>query len=204
MLLVEALLENKKIRKLIDKAYKNCAWKWWTDENARKYISSPTFDSYLDSLFNNDISKALDDDNFESLNCKLHNVFNVSGIGYWSKDTWPKWNPYRWETIFEDFQKKLNKRIRKNLQKEFGINLKKYKNEVAADIFSGMISEYYEQWQFMELAEVFYGYKFNTSGFNFQRNFDLAWKIANNTLSIADKAEAIILFNDIKERLIAA
>lgn len=213
MNIFEALREDKKTCKLITKAYKNYAWKLWSGEKGvyrvireheDKLNSASTFNSFVDSLIDYDFSYNCDSRNIEWYNDIIASVFRKSGIGYWRRYTncFPEWNEYRWETIYEDFQEKFNNRIYKNLKNVFGLKYKNYKHEVAAWMFSYMISEYYMGWKFIEFPEVISSYKFNADGFNFQRNFDLAWKIANNTLSIADKAEAIFIFNDIIERLI--
>lgn len=214
MNIFEALLENKKTCKLITKAYRNYAWKLWSGEkNARivncehknKLNSALSFDSFVESLIDYDFSYNCAYRDIEWYNGRIADVFYESGIGYYRGDTYFRtWNIYKWDSIYEEFQEKLNNRINKNFKKIFGLDCRYYKNEVANYMFSGMISEYYKPYRFMEVLRMISNYKFNTSGFNFQENFDLAYKIANNTLSIADKAEASIIFNDIKERLIAA
>ena len=213
MNIFEALLENKKTSSLIKKAYKNYAWKLWsgdknvyiaTSRHIDKLNSAQTFNSFVDSLIEYDFSNFSDENGIEYYNERIASVFRSSGIGYWRRYTnhFSKWQKYDWNLIYEEFQDKLNKRIYKNLKKVFGIDCKKYKNEAAAWMFSYMISGYCWRGKFVDLLEYYSCYEFNNSDFNLQDNFDLAWKIANNTLSMADKAEVVILFNDIKERLI--
>lgn len=213
MNIFEALLGNKKTSSLIKKAYKNYAWKLWSGEknvniatwrHIDKLNSASTFNSFVDSLIEYDFSHSDDENSIEFYNERIATVFRTSGIGYWKRYTnhYPEWNTYCWDFIYEEFQDKLNKRIYKNLNKVFGIDCKKYKNEAAAWMFSYMISGYCWRGKFSDLLEYYSCYKFNKSNFKLQDNFDLAWKIANNTITMADKAEAIIIFNDIKERLI--
>ena len=91
----------------------------------------------------------------------------------------------------------LNNSIKKALK----IDYRKAKNETSVEMFSGMISGYFNEDEFMEYDS---DYKFNNFNFNFHQNFDLAAKFLDNKIEMNDKAEATIIFNDIKERLIAA
>ena len=97
----------------------------------------------------------------------------------------------------------LNELINKNVKKAFGLDYRNNKNKAAAELFSGMLSGYFTEDEFNEIS-YYNTYEFNKDNFNYQNNLDLACKFIDNTLSTIDKAEAGILFNDIKERLIAA
>jgi hypothetical protein len=97
----------------------------------------------------------------------------------------------------------LNNYLNKNIKKVFKIDYRNNKNKAAAELFSGMLSGYFTEDKFKENS-YYNGFKFNKDKFNFQENFDLACKFIDNTLSTVDKAEAAIIFDDIKERLIAA
>ena len=77
------------------------------------------------------------------------------------------------------------------------------KDVTAANMFAGIICGYFTEDVLHRIARLWANFKFNKTNFKCQYNLDLACKIIENKITEADKAEAMILFNDIKERLIA-
>lgn len=109
-----------------------------------------------------------------------------------------------YDEIYNAFLLTFSKDIFINLKEVFGLDYRDIKTKTAAELFSGMISGYFTEEDFQVIKKGYYNYKFNTSNFVCQSNQDLADKVIDNTLSMADKAKVIAIFNDIKERLIAA
>jgi hypothetical protein len=99
-----------------------------------------------------------------------------------------------------------------NIGKILKLDYRKFKNGfkgsvkdiTAANMFAGIICGYFTEDILHKVSRLYANFKFNKTNFNCQYNLDLACKIIENKVSKAEKAEAIILFNDIKERLIAA
>lgn len=97
-----------------------------------------------------------------------------------------------------------------NVGKILKLNYRSYKNGfkgsvkdvTAANMFAGIICGYFTEDVLHHVARLWDNYKFNKTNFNCQYNHDLARKIIENKITEADKAEAMIIFNDIKERLI--
>lgn len=106
--------------------------------------------------------------------------------------------------LYHEFLEDVSGRLYKKVKQTLGLDYRNNKNKAAAKLFCGMLSGYFDEDEFEEFIYDNYDYEFNKDKFNFQEDLDLAGKFIDNTLSIADKAEAGIIFNDIKERLIAA
>jgi hypothetical protein len=106
--------------------------------------------------------------------------------------------------MYNAFLLSFSKDIFINLQKILGLDYRDIKTETAARVFSNMISGYYEEEDFQGIIYNHDYYKFNTSNFVCQSNQDLAEKVCYHKLSIDDKVKVMVIFNDIKERLIAA
>jgi hypothetical protein len=168
----------------------NCEREDWLFENDLDWYE--TLDYFVEVMFESDLGDYIYLDDVEGFEKTINEIFKETGT------------KYTWSGMKDEFLLDFGKRCCKNVKKTFGLDYRNFKNKYASDLFTGMISGYYEEEDFEGIMDNHDNYKFNTSNFVYQSNLDLACKFIDNTLSIADKAEAIILFNDIKERLIAA
>ena len=168
----------------------NCEREDWLFENDLDWYE--TLDYFVEVMLESDLGDYIYLDDVEGFKERIDEIFKETGV-HWT-----------WEALFNEFQEDLAKRLYKDVKKVFNLDYRNHKNSAAAELFSGMISGYLNEDEFKEYLYDNYDYEFNVIKFNCESNLDLAGKFIDNTLSIADKAEAIILFNDIKERLIAA
>lgn len=75
------------------------------------------------------------------------------------------------------------------------------KDLTAANMFAGMISGYLTENKLKHACRLYSIFNFDNTNFKCQYNLDLACKIIENKITEEEKAEAIAILNDIKERL---
>lgn len=168
----------------------DCEREDWLFDNDLDWYE--TFDSFVEVMFECDLDDYIYNDDVEGFKERIDEIFKVGKTDC------------TWDILFGNFCGNLYQQLNKNVKKVFGLDYRNVKNKLASYMFCGMLSGYFNEDKFGEFIYDNYDYEFNKDKFNFQENLDLAGKFIDNTLSTIDKAEASIIFNDIKERLIAA
>lgn len=162
---------------------------WLCDNDLDWY---ETFDGFVEVMFECDLDDYIYNDDVEGFKERIDEIFKVGKTDC------------TWDILFDNFRGNLYQQLNKNVKKVFGLDYRNVKNKLASYMFCGMLSGYFDEDEFGEFIYDNYDYEFNTANFKWQDDLDLTCKFIDNTLSIADKAEAGIIFDDIKERLIAA